>query len=495
MSKLLKALALLTLVTTLVWGVTVWHWQRTNRDISTYEIAFHLFLLPAALSIVAWGLYALGGRLLKAPIAGPTAPVASAAQPPADAPIAPERLWATPVLFAAGQAGPCASLDETLAALASGSLRPDVDPELVDAQGLPVLASRAIGLDLDALRAELDELLPVLQRLHPEWAELAVSPAFERALGLLREPLEEALAALAPYQPALAPAPAPREPGITPSMPLVPPPAPGAAAAPRPALLRLMLCTPAAWSVLERSLARMWIGKLAVAAMPELPLENWIVVQPCANGEQALQHLDHFLASARREAQPALLLALATESHLTQQQVDRLSQQGQLFSSDQPHGRMPGESAVALLLSTAGAASDAPAPPPWALAHRLAVARRDQPAPTTGRSSSATLESALGAALLACTQPAEAIACIYSDLDLRPARTQEAAQALLAALPHLDAVADMRAIGQALGDAGLPRALLALALAAAAVRDTTRPALAFTVHDPLERAALALLPA
>lgn len=569
MSKVLKALALLLLVTTLVWGVTIWQWQRAPRELGNHQIVFHLVLLPAALSVLAWALYAFAGALMRharRTNAAPPAPLdagSQAAHDPAAATAEAERRWAHALWAAAAVAGPAGSLDELSAGLQAGELRPDVDAELIDSRGLPVFAARRPGLDADEVQAELDGLSRALAADGAggeagDPAGMAPAEPGERcvrALALLEQPLHEALAAFAvlaePLQPqrrrgelSAAAQAAPRfvvanETGeARPAFALArdaaarrsvaatghPAPAVNATGRGSPAhafaatpTAAICLLAPADWTSAERQLARLWLARRLAAALPELPLSDAVLVLPCAQAEQGLQQLDQRLVNWRREGRPGLLLALAAESQIGADWVDRLEAHGLLFSGERPEGRVPGEAAVALLLST----PDWPAPAEATLPdgseaplrlHRPVIARRSQPAGGQRVSATALRQAAtqaLEAAGLVPQRPADEaastagadddappllpLAC--TDLDTRPSRSGEAAQALLAALPGLDPVGDVCALGQALGDVGLPRALLAIALASRLVRERAEPAFVFTVHDPLERAALVLAPA
>lgn len=589
MSKVLKALALLLLVTTLVWGVTIWQWQRAPRELDHHQIVFHLVLLPAALSVLAWGLYAFAGALMRHARRSPSSPPTpdqagnKAAPDPAAATAEAERRWTHALWAASAVAGPAGSLDELSAALQAGELRPEVDAELIDSRGLPVFAARCPQLDADAVRSELDELGRALAAdpvAHPadhaagEWPDGAhpaapvepIEPGERcvRALALLERPLQEALAALAvlaePLRPerragslSAAAQAAPRFVVANEAATARPVADQAGASRPASALARdaagqrhvtaslsvaatatatrsgsaahafaaapsatVCLLAPADWTSAERQLARLWLARRLAAALPDVPLSDAIVVLPCAQAEHGLQQLDQRLVSWRRDARPGLLLALAAESQIGADWVERLDAHGLLFSGERPEGRVPGEAAVALLLST----PDWPRPGDAALPdgsdaplrlHRPITARRSQPA--GGHRVSATalrqaLAQAMEAAGFAAQDPGHAdappaaaaddhppalpLAC--TDLDTRPSRSGEAAQALVAALPGLDPVRDVVALGQALGDVGLPRALLAIALASRHVRDRAEPALVYTVHDPLERAALILAP-
>ncbi|MFZ5520547.1 MAG: hypothetical protein ACOZD0_05020 [Pseudomonadota bacterium] len=569
MSKVLKALALLLLVTTLVWGVTIWQWQRAPRELGNHQIVFHLVLLPAALSVLAWGLYAFVGALMRHARrtgSAPTAPAqdgSQAVQDPAAATAEAERRWAHALWAAAAVGGPASSLDELSAGLQAGELRPGVDTELIDSRGLPVFAARCPDLHTEDVWDELDRLSRALAADGAgaeagDQASMAPTEPGERcvrALALLEQPLHETLAAFAvlaePLQPqrrrgelSSAAQAAPRfvvadETGeVWPASALARDaaarrtvaatghPAPTANIARQgspahafaaPPTATICLLAPADWTSAERQLARLWLSRRLAAALPELPLSEAVVVLPCAQAEQGLQQLDQRLVNWRREGRLGLLLVLAAESQIGADWVDRLEAHGLLFSGERPEGRVPGEAAVALLLST----PDWPAPAEATLPdgseaplrlHRPAIARRSQPAGGQRVSATALKQAAsqaLEAAGLAPQRPADGaadtavadddappllpLAC--TDLDTRPSRSGEAAQALLAALPGLDPVSDVCALGQALGDVGLPRALLAIALASRLVRERAEPAFIFTVHDPLERAALVLAPA
>lgn len=562
MSKLLKALALLLLVTTLVWGVTIWQWQRTPRVLDTYQVVFHLVLLPVALSVAGWLLYGWAGALMRHARRADARPASAATAAPAATGSSastgealrhgPHALWSS-----SAAAGPAADLAQLTAALAAG-MRPGLDAELMDARGLPVFTGRCPDLDVDAIGDELRALrLAGMAEatgtggsiVEADDRAAAPAPRFVRALALLERALPSALDALhpltAPLQPAErrggapsraamsaprfvvagadAPAPGPRGGAASASATSSrAAPAPSAAATPagadlgatQAAAASFAVCwlVPPDWSAAERQLARLWLGRRLAGALPGVATSEAIVVQPCAQAEQTLQQIDQRLLAWQREGRRGLLLALAAESLVGADWVDRLEQHGLLFAAERPEGRVPGEAAVALLLSTPDwpmpDGGDVPAP---LRLHRPALIRRSQPA-DAGRASARELTAAIGEALAAAglraagsgedappdadrddaAPPLLPWAC--TDLDTRPSRSSEAARSLLTTLPGLDPVAEVHALGQALGDVGLPRALLAVAVASQAVRAAAAPALVFTVHDPLERAALVLSP-
>ena len=145
----MKKIALSVLMFGACWGGAVWYWRATNRMPSSVDLASWLLVLPLGLLLAAW----LGVKLVAALGAAPVsvAPATPAAAGPAQAPPA-----APLAILGAALRAPHGSNPEDLAgALADNKARADLDPELVDDDGFPVMTARSGDADDASMQEEI----------------------------------------------------------------------------------------------------------------------------------------------------------------------------------------------------------------------------------------------------------------------------------------------------------------------------------------------------
>lgn len=466
MKTVLKGLALLLVIACAVWLAVLWHWQRTVRDVSTADVVYWLVVLPlllfAAVLLLrwAWRAVVLPARAAAAAAAVPaTTPAAPAAAPASKDAAAPALLLASAVHLP-GASSP-AALDE---ALRDQTIQPQPDTELADDDGLPVHAARLPELDLDALAEDADVL--------------AAQPRTLRALAALVPVVDEMTLALPPAPEGVASTPA---------------------AAGSPTALRVLLHLPDDTSADDRELAQAWLRRRLVAAAPEWA--DTLQLRVLSGPVLALwQQVEQVLAALTQERKPDLLLVAATHSELDAEVVSRWADQRVLFHAQrQPRGRMPGEGAAALLLAPPATLSPGQ-PAPRALLHRALWAQRSQPVDAPGRVSSQTLESMVGALLEAAHLAPGQLPALACDVDRHGVRNGELFGAVIARLPHLDALQDVRALGAACGHQGAVGLLASVALAAHVASEPpeppspeatpTSPCLVLNLDDPSWRLGL-----
>jgi len=500
MSKVLKAVLLCVVVTALVWLVTLWQWQTAGRDVSGAEIAGQLFVLPLALTVVlllaVWGVSRLrvsaAKPLVVAPVARPPLTGAVAAPAPAD-----ERLLSVAVLQAAVRLAVDGSSDQVLAQMQAGEVRPGLDAELQDVDGAPVFTARLPELEVESLRDSLP----------PEVGDRVV-----RALALLQQPADQLLervVALAQAWPvALEPKGRPSlmaDAAPQPSMkahlsgmaPVVSPAASRAAMLPR---LTLRLAVPAAWSEVEREHAAAWLRMRTAsllsddAALREVPPTSHVHALEQPDALWAFR--DQRPGQWSREEKRQWCVVLVADSALDAHEIERRQAVGELFTGTHQTGRIPGEGAAGLLLSTLnwpGLSDQVPTP---ARLQRPARLRRDKSADAVGRVGPAVLQDAMGQALSVCAALPADLVHVVADADHRASRTAELFEALQGVAPGLDPMLSVTRVGDACGDLGLASALVPVALAAGLAQqdDVTGVTLAVHVQATHERLAVALLP-
>jgi hypothetical protein len=434
------------------WGGAVWHWRAAGRMPSSTDLLAWLLALPLLLLVcgaVAW-------RLAQARSAPEPA---DAAGPAPEVPLAPSRLPMLALLDAAVCTPHGDSAQELGAAIAAQRARSDLDPELVDDAGYPVMSLRAAAADDATWRADAEPWLAG-QGL----AEARFGEAHWRALGLatgvVRGLAEAALAA-----------------GDVPD--IVPP------------LLRIAPLIPVDWTAAQRAAASAWLVHVAAQA-------GWdarqVAAVPVPPGEATalLSQLARLAGPAALDDGPALTIVLAFDSRIDQAAVDQMAAENILFTAARPQGLIPGEGAAGLLLAEPALARRiAPATPTL----QADGAARAASADASGRVDATDLRQLAGRILADAGIAATAVSALVADADHRSNRLLEVMALAHEDLPRLDPGSDVLATGPACGRAGAVPFLAALALARQHVLDGADAVLCVGNADPIYRTAALVLPA
>ena len=370
-----------------------------------------------------------------APAAGP-APAA-----PLVAPLA--------LLAAALRAPHGASPEELAAAIADNKARPDLDPELVDDDGFPVMSARCDEAADEALQEDVTQWL-VMNGM----AELQLGEAQWRALTLgtavVRDLAGEGFMQLMPAE--------------------GPPPQ-----------LHLLPILPASWTVEQRHAGGLWF-KHTVAQF------GWAVEQltridvprdatPAAILAQCATH-------GQVSNKPVATMLVACDSHIDQDTVDAWAASGVLATPARAGGRIPGEGAAGLLLTSVESAhrgNDTV----FAQLYPLLETRREVSIDSARRPEAKRIGDLAERAVQAAGLQLADVAAIAADTDHRNGRNLELMGMASASLPQLDATLDVMRTGVATGSCGVVPFLCALALARHACLAGNTPALFLSNDDPL----------
>lgn len=416
------------------WGGAIWTWRGSDRAPSTSDLLTFLVALPLAVLAAV----VLVRRLARAP-AAPASDTATPAAAPA--PGAAARLPALALLDAAVRTPHGESVDELAAALAAQRARPDLDPELVDDAGFPVMSVRVPSAGAGTWFADAVAWLAAEGRSDVRFDDVNWR-ALELGSGIVSELADAALAE---------------------------------ADAP---LLRIVPLAPAGWSAEQRTAAGAWLAHVATLA-------GWdadkVTVSPAPPGEPAAA-VSALLSvlSAQADSDKALTLLVAFDSRIDQSTVDRMAADGILFTAAHPQGVVPGEGAAGLLLGAAGHA----APTLQAAGTTRAVS-----ADATPRVDATDLRALAGRLLSDTDVAASGVSALVADADHRSSRVLETMALAHEDLPHLDAGADVCATGQACGQSGAVPYLAALALARHRVLDGAGAVLCVGTGDAVHRSA------
>lgn len=499
MAKVWKILALLLVITALVWLTTMWRWQSAQVDPSATDLTLHLGVLPlvltAGLVMTLWAVKRLRSYAV-APPAAPSAAAAAATQPAAAANTAAnERSAHVKVLASAVQVRAGNQWSAAQASIASGECKPDLDAQLKDDDGIAIFTAPMPELSTDDLADALAETVDTLTKAKPEaWAGYEAATEVLRALTLLEAAAGSMGEALETQWPALA----------------APPPAqrnkPQATALPPSVAIRVAI--PARWSVQSQQAAGAWLEQLfdpfieaglqaagqsramAQSVRPAVQLH----VHPVASAEAFWQLMDQQLLQWQRDKTPGLLWALAADSLLSESDTTAMSASKELFSGNNQRGRVPGEAAASVLLASPAWPELPAAEPAQAQLFRASLLRRDKSADASGRVGPQTLLQTATDALKASGWEPAHVAHMTTDADHRASRTSEVFEMLQELLPHLDASEQALRLGVGCGDLGVARLLTCVALAASQVQASQKPALVLGAFPAFERFAVVMTP-
>jgi len=421
------------------WGGAIWTWRSTDRAPSTSDLITYLLALPLAV---------LAGVLLVRRLArAQPAPAPAAAAPAAPVSAAAARLPALALLDAAVRTRHGDTVDELAAALDAQRARPDLDPDLVDDAGYPVMSVRVASAGDAAWRADAEPWLAAQGQ-----ADVGFGDAHWRALELASAAMSELAdaAALAAADP----------------------------------LLRIVPLAPADWTAAQRTAAGAWLVHVATLAGWD---EGKVAVSPVPPGEPAAaaSALLSVLAGQTNN-DPALTILLAFDSRIDQALVDRMAAGGTLFTATHPQGLVPGEGAAGLLLAdTAHAAPTL----------QVASTTRGASADAASRVDATDLRRLAERVLAETAIDASTVSALFADADHRSSRVLEAMALAHDDLPHLDAGIDVRTTGPACGHSGAVPFLAALALARRQALDGAGAVLCIGNADPVHRSVAVVRPA
>ncbi len=463
MAAWLKNLMMALLAFGASWLGAVWYWRANNRVPATDDLVLYLLVLPLALLAVFW----LGQKIyraISAPAAGaPTGDAAAQSEAPAE----PARGPSLSLVAAAVRAPHGVSPAELSATLADDSPRPELDPELIDAYGYPIMSARIADLDTEALRAEMSDWLTA-NALPSHFSDEQW-----RALSAGSEVVTELSGHLAGHAQLEAHAGhiAQREPSPLP-------------------MLQLHPVWPPEWKTEQRQATTLWFRHLAIQA-------GWPEDRITAAPERGAADTEAGTVLARllSNEPPALALVVACGSHIGADSVESMDNATTLFNSSHPQGRIPGEGAAGLLLADAAQAKLLAygAELPQLLA--MSSGQLPHSADTSRRSSAELLQELSAKALLGAGREASSIALIAADTDHRTSRVMELMGVVSASTPQLDPGVDVLSVGASCGSCGGVTWLTALALARQEAENRNAAILCISNLDPFRRYVAVIGPA
>lgn len=437
----LKGSLLATLVAGICWLGAIAYWRATDRTPAMSDLVLHLLALPLAL-IMASG-FARTRIFHPAGATGPAAQPRAAKLPSARPPLA---------LVAAALRSPHGESAEELAtAIADNKARADLDRELVDHDGFPVMTVRSGDQVDETLQEEMIAYWaangsPDISLTDERWRPLAMATA------VVGELASRAACDLMPAEGA-------------------------------PPMLQLVPILPPAWHIDDRRLAGMWFRH--TVAKSGWPTQHIALVVHEHEFPTPFQILER-LAQDAMSGTPIVALVSACTSHIAAATVASWEEKGFLFAASKPDGLIPGEGAAGLLVTDhvqARALDDVA----YTLIAPFATATLETSADASKRADQTCLTGLTERALEAVGASLADVAMVIADTGHRSNRVLELMGFASGAMPQLDGVADVVRVSAASGTCGAVPFVTALALARHHALERNAPVLCISNEDPYVR--------
>jgi hypothetical protein len=434
------------------WGGAIVWWRTSARVPATSEWMLLLIGLPVTLLIAGF----IGHKWIaqRGAVQADTPPQPAAA--PATTAASPAHARHLAILATALRAPHGASPEELAAAIADNKARPDLDRELVDDDGFPVMCARCEDARDEALREDVTDWLAAHGDIEPNFSDEQW-----RALTLASSVVAE-LAGRAAIEWTVRDDAMPR--------------------------LQVLPLLPTDWSQGQRDAAAAWLRHAAAQA-------GWrgeIGAAACEAG-RGDPVAGIAAAGAAHSATSVVTLVVAAASHVGEATVARWASEQVLFTSAQPQGMMPGEGAAGLLLGGAAlaGASDGHA---VALLAPLTEVQVEEPADARRRATGRVLAGLVERTLADADCNAGDVAMIVADTGHRSRPVYELMEYAATTMRQLDGSEDIVRVGASSGACGVVPFVTALALGAHYAGVRQAPVLCLANEVPGRRIATVVRP-
>jgi hypothetical protein len=459
----------------LVWLAVIYHWRTNNRMPNGTDVVFYFIVLPMAILTAIW-LSAKAWNFATGAIGNSAPPTKLADESVAvnEHAAVKERALSIALLASAIKTAHGSSAEELTANLKTNEARLDLDPELTNQDGFPVLTGRINAIDENAQREALASWSELTGRANLEWSAeqlRAISIGSEVTIELAQQVINHPL--LEPYIAAIA-----RNREL--------PPLP---------MLQVMVMLPDNWIVEKRQFVLDWFFDLIQQqGWPAEKISFRSALQ--SSPIRALAGIDQLMLDSFRLSQTCFAMAIACESHLGEDTIRDWEDTGKLFvgkNGDAGKTQMPGEGAAGVLLADATQAQLMALETNVRL-HRVVQNRRSKSIDARGNVTDPMLHEMVHDALAMSQISADKISLISSDTDQRSSRIVELMAMGNKLFPDLDPSTQYFKLASHCGDMGAVSSLAALVLGHFQVVSEEEPALCISNIDPHERTVAVLSP-
>lgn len=456
----------------LVWLAVIYSWNTTNRIPNVVDVAFYFIAAPIALLIAVWLITkAWGLAVSQARVGAPSADsvlqdqniVAHTAEQERDLSIA---ILASAIKVTHGR-----SADEVIAKMISNEASLNLDPELIDRSGFPILTGRIMDVDEAGLFIRLSEWAIANKKNDLVWTNeqlRAISFGSDVIIELAQQAVSHTQ--LETY---LTEQGSQRD-----SISL--------------SSLQLIAILPEAWGVDRRNYVADWFSYL-------IQEQGWPSEKITLRSERqslltrGVAAIDQLMLDGFRLSQPCFGIVIACDSSVGEAAIESLESSGKLLAGQDANSSIPGEGAAGLLLADAYNVNFMSIKTS-AKMHRVIQNRRSKSADASGQISDQLLTEMVQDALAISKISAGEIKLICTDADHRASRVTELLGMGVKIFPELDSDKQYFTLTGNCGDIGAVASLAALVIGHHQVITEATSSLCISNIDSYERTVAVLSP-
>lgn len=442
MQTWLQRLLFATLATFATWILVIIYWRSSMHIPSTSDVVTYLVIVPLTLLLSVYAIQQAGLRLLafttRSPANNPTS------TPDTQANQITEATKPGTILITAStihtRFGTEAS--DIINAIQDNKTKFELDSELTDVNGYPVLTGRIKDLDTTAALAHFRQFITTLSLPEQTW-----QAEDQRTITLAHNVCLDLAQSLVAYQINTNPT------------------------------IYLASVLPSSWTEAQIHQIRIWLIELLVTQ--GLAREQ-IMPSPlnALNLDDPLHIIDKINTQTNQQTSSELHLIIASDSYISESALHTT------FT-------IPGEAAAGLIIAGQQWANTL-ALPAHVQAHRLIQRKRDKSADAAGKTKPDTLIETAEHAIEIANISKSAISTIFSDSDERPTRLGELFETINTTLPDIEITENCFQIARYCGEIGTTANLIAVATAVDQVKKSEQAALCLCNNDSLIRSAIIL---
>lgn len=454
-----KRLILAGCLVVAVWVMVILYWRAGTHMPSKSDVAKYLILLPLMLLTFIFLIWRMSQRLGMSGISSPASIV------PVNVSVDENREPAQAVIPSAlamvassiiTRYGP--TIEDMIAGLGSAQADFELDPQLTDRNGYPILSGRIAELNAADLFSQYRRWMTIHGMLVEDWIS-EDARAIALAYQVCTE-LSQTLLTRFPFIKSTSDAEAIPQAHIWP-------------------LLCLVFVSPERWSVSQKNSIMHWFAE--VINQEGWPVER-LVIYPLDELGTAdpLALINQLNIEGNRSCAADYYLLIASQSFIGEDSVVAAQAGHQVYPGQRT--RIPGEAAAGLVLTT-GREADKASPDSAVYVHLSAWRQRDKTADDVRRISPEMLIETIRDALEFAGTSAEQIVGITADTDARANRIGELYEAMQEIAPEMEMAIDCFKAGNGCGDIGAVASLAALLAASQLVSEKRQPVVCVCNND------------
>lgn len=465
MQPWLKRMLFAVLAIFATWILVIVYWRNNMHMPSTSDAVTYLVIMPFTLLMSVYIIKRSGQGLLALTAVTKTSEGTENTHTQQTKTAETARTWTVSIISSTTRTRFGVSTINILDAIENKATKFELDPELTDPNGYPILSGRIEDLDASVAIAHFKQFTKTQKLPDQPWypedlrtITLAHNVCLDLALSIISSPgLSE----------------------------VINNPSTSATAVTMP-MIYLASCLPASWTEQQKQQITLWLIDLLITQGLS---SDFIIPHPlnALSLDDPVLLIDKINILINQQNESGLHLIISSHSFIGEHSMTAST----MANARNITRKIPGEAAAGLIVTDLKWAEKL-APLATVKAHRLAQFNSDKSADDPGKIKPDTLIKAVEDAIKTANIAASSIKNVTSDTDEHPTRISELYEALNIALPEIDLTANCFQIAAHCGTIGVVSSLIAIISAADLAKKSEHAVLSVCNNDGLTRSSIIL---